>query len=99
MSEGYCIDANNKFIGKFALTELLAAPRQASLEQCLMTDPVMLDHAASVLQAMEVASNFVGETIPIINEETGLMIGVVSEANIFDAYLTTQSQVHDLEHN
>ena len=45
------------------------------------------------------ASNFVGETIPIINEETGLMIGVVSEANIFDAYLTTQSQVHDLEHN
>ena len=99
MSEGYCIDAGNKFIGKFALTELLAAPRQVSLEQCLMTDPVMLDHAASVLQAMEVASNFVGETIPIINEETGLMIGVVSEANIFDAYLTTQSQVHDLEHN
>ncbi len=35
----------------------------------------MLDHAASVLQAMEVASNFVGETIPVINEETGLMIG------------------------
>ena len=99
MSEGYCIDANNKFIGKFALTELLSAPHQASLEQHLMTDPVMLDHAASVLQAMEVASNFVGETIPIINEETGLMVGVVSEANIFDAYLTTQSQVHDLEHN
>ena len=42
MSEGYCIDADNKFIGKFALTELLAVPSQASLEQCLMTDPVML---------------------------------------------------------
>ena len=41
----------------------------------------------------------VGETIPIINEQTGVMVGVVSEANIFDAYLTTQSQVHDLEHN
>ena len=99
MSEGYCIDADNKFIGKFALSELLSAPRQASLEQHLMADPVVLNHAASVLQAMEVASNFVGETIPIIDEETGLMVGVVSEANIFDAYLTTQSQVHDLEHN
>jgi len=99
MSEGYCIDADNKFIGKFALTELLSAPRQASLERHLITDPVMLNHSASILQAMEVASNFVGEAIPIINQETGLMIGVVSEANIFDAYLTTQSQVHDLEHN
>lgn len=98
MSEGYCIDADNKFIGKFALTELLSVPRQASLEQHLMTKPVMLSHDASVLQAMEIASNFVGETIPVVNEENGHMIGVVSEANIFDAYLTTQSQVHNLEH-
>ena len=60
-------------------------PRQASLEQHLMTKPVMLNHDASVLQAMEVASNFVGETIPVVNEENGLMVGVVSEANIFDA--------------
>ena len=44
MSEGYCIDTSKKFIGKFALTELLSAPRQASLEQHLMTDPVMLNH-------------------------------------------------------
>jgi hypothetical protein len=26
------------------------------------------------------------------------MVGVVSEADIFDAYLATQSRVHDLEH-
>ena len=35
MSEGYCIDADNKFIGKFALTELLPVPRQSSLEQTI----------------------------------------------------------------
>ena len=98
MSEGYCIDADNKFIGKFALTELLSSPRQAPLEQHLMTNPVKLNHTASIMQAMEVASNFVGETIPVIEVENGLMVGVVSEANIFDAYLATQSRVHDLEH-
>ena len=92
------IDANNKFIGKFALTELLSVPRQASLEQHLMTKPVVLNHAASVLKAMEIASNFVGETIPVVNEKNGLLVGVVSEANIFDAYLATQSRVHNLEH-
>jgi hypothetical protein len=26
------------------------------------------------------------------------LIGVVSEADIFDVYLATQSRVHDLEH-
>ena len=48
---------------------------------------------------MEVASNFVGETIPVIQQESGQIVGVVSEADIFDAYLTTQSHVRDLEHN
>jgi CIC family chloride channel protein len=68
------------------------------LAQHLVTNPVLLNHDASVLQAMEVASNFVGETIPVIQQENGRMVGVVSEADIFDAYLATQSRVHDLEH-
>ena len=92
------MDDDAKFIGKFALPELLSAPRQAALAQHLVTDPVVLNHDASVLQAMEVASNFVGETIPVIQQENGHMVGVVSEADIFDAYLATQSRVHDLEH-
>ena len=48
---------------------------------------------------MEVASHFVGETIPVINHENGKIVGVVSEGDIFGAYLTTQSRVRDLEHN
>jgi len=99
VSEGYCMDDDEKFIGKFALPELLCAPRQALLAQHLVTDPVVLNHDASVLQAMEVASNFVGETMPVIHRESGQIVGVVSEADIFDAYLATQSRVHDLEHN
>ena len=34
----------------------------------------------------------------VIHLENGLMVGVVSEADIFDAYLATQSRVYDLEH-
>ena len=96
-SEGYCIDADNRFLGKYTLPELLSAPKQAKLSECLVTDPVVLNHDASVLQAMEVASNFVGETIPVIQNENNTIVGVVSEADIFDAYLATQSRVRDLE--
>jgi CIC family chloride channel protein len=98
MSEGYCIDANQQFIGKYALPELLSAPRQSGLAQYLVANPLVLDHDASILQAMEVASNFVGESIPVIQQENGRMVGIVSEADIFSAYLATQSRVHTLEH-
>ena len=41
MSEGYCIGDDAKFIGKFALPELLSTPRQAELAQHLVADPVL----------------------------------------------------------
>jgi CIC family chloride channel protein len=98
-SEGYCIGDDKKFVGKFSLQGLLVAPQRAPLKAHLMTEPVLLNHDASIAQAMEVASHFVGETIPVINHENGKIAGVVSEGDIFGAYLTTQSRVRDLEHN
>jgi CIC family chloride channel protein len=68
------------------------------LGQHLDRDPIKLNHDASIMQAMEVASNFVGETIPVIRDADGYMAGVVSEADIFQGYLATQNRIHDLEH-
>ena len=97
-SEGYCVDTNNKFIGKFSLQQLLVAPPRSEIKSALIKKPVLLRHDSSIIQAMEAASNFVGETIPVINKKRGQIVGVVSEADIFDAYLKTQTKVHDLEH-
>ena len=98
-SEGYCVGKDNTFIGKYTITMLLNAPPKASITKHLMCDPVYLSHDASLLQAMEIASNFVGETIPVVNNENRQLVGVVSEGDIFNAYLVTQSRVHDLEHD
>jgi CBS domain-containing protein len=51
------------------------------------------------MQAIEVASDFVGEAIPVVNRNNNEFIGVVSEADIFQAYLATQTRIHDLEHS
>ena len=99
VSEGYCVVDDKKFIGKFSLQGLLAAPQHEPLKFHLISQPVMLNHDASIAQAMEVASQFVGESIPVIHHESGQIIGVVSEGDIFGAYLATQSRVRDLEHN
>jgi CIC family chloride channel protein len=97
-SEGYCIGNDNDFLGKCTLQQLLLAEQGDKLGAHLMTDPVTLNHDASVMQAIEVASDFVGETIPVVNCNRNEFLGVVSEANIFQAYLATQTRIRDLEH-
>ena len=50
-----------------------------------------------MLEVIEVASGFVGETIPMIEQPSGKMIGVVSEADLFSAYLDIQEHVQGVE--
>jgi CIC family chloride channel protein len=96
--EGYCIGPNNVFQGKISLQTLLTTKKDSKLLDCLDNNPLSINHDASILQAMEVASDFVGETIPVIDHSERRLVGVVSEADIFAAYLATQSKVRDLEH-
>ena len=46
-----------------------------------------------MLAVIEVASDFIGETIPVIEEPSGKMIGAVSEAYLFPAFFDIQEHV------
>ena len=46
---------------------------------------------------MEVASNFVGEIIPIIDTDRKKAIAVITEGAIFQAYLSKQNQTVEME--
>jgi CIC family chloride channel protein len=98
VSEGYSLDEKGRFFGKAVLQTLIGKKPGDRLGQHLDGDPIKLNHDASIMQAMEVASNFVGETIPVIRDTDGYLAGVVSEADIFQGYLATQNRIHDLEH-
>ena len=50
-----------------------------------------------VQQAIEAVSNFIGETIPVIERETGRFLGSINEGDIFKLYLKLQGQTQDLE--
>ena len=51
----------------------------------------------SLLVAIEKASNFVGESIPVINSD-GVLVGVVTEADLFASFLQTQKSITAIEH-
>ena len=59
--------------------------------------PLSIKHDASLQQAIETASGFVGESIPVVDRATGVMQGVVNEADLFKLYLTLQTRITDLE--
>ena len=96
-TEAYILDHENRFEGKVTLQILISAAPDAPVTNLLMDDPIFIKSDASLQQSMEVAVEFVGESIPIIDESTNIMIGVVTEADLFKDYLSLQNKIVDLE--
>ncbi len=98
MTEGYVLEENERvYLGKISLNELIGKDNQASVHDHMMVDPITIKDDASLQQSIEVASNFVGESIPVINRQKGMLVGVITEADLFKEYLSLQNKVVDLE--
>ena len=97
VSEAYVTSSGQNFLGKVSLHKLLNSEGDFFVTSCLIEEPIQIKHDASLQQAIEIASQFVGESIPVINFETGKILGILSEADLFQAYLATQNKIIDLE--
>ena len=98
LTEGYLVSGPEKnFIGKVSVTKLISESPDDLLMLHMIMKPLSIKDDASLLQAIEAASNFVGESIPVINRRTGALIGVITEADLFQKYLSLQTKIADLE--
>jgi CIC family chloride channel protein len=96
-SEGYCVSENGALLGKLSLQELVAKENLKSIQSILERNPVYLTMGSSVETAREIAADFVGESMPVIDPKTKKLIGLISESDIFRAVLKTQKEVNSLE--
>ena len=96
-TEAYILDNDKKFLGKVNLTKILSEDKNGTISDYIDSNPLVIKHDASLMQAIELASSFVGESIPVINLKSQQFMGVVSEADIFKGYLERQNQIRDLE--
>ena len=96
-TEAYLLNDDGTFFGKVTLNDLVRVSGEESVAGYGDTSPQHIKHDDSLQQAIEIASDFIGESIPIIDLEEKRLIGVVSEADIFQGYLNLQSNVVDLE--
>ena len=96
-NEAYLVDEHKIFLGKLHLGKLTQAQNNDLLKGLADKTALSIKSDASLQQAIEAASNFIGETIPVIERETGRFLGSINEGDIFKLYLKLQGQTQDLE--
>jgi CIC family chloride channel protein len=97
-SEAYIEKETGAFYGKVYLSSLVSIKTEDLLSTYVDDKPIFLNSDASLQQAIEVASDFIGEAIPVLDQSDNTLMGVISEGDIFKAYLKLQTQIIDLEH-
>jgi CIC family chloride channel protein len=96
-SELIVVNQSGEFIGKTNSLSLFNKEGSLSSAEVIDKDCVFIDHDASLQSAMEIASNFVGEVIPIVNIDQNKAVAIITEGAIFQAYLSKQNQTVEME--
>ena len=75
-SEAYMTDTSGRFLG--------VLPQGG---QTPTAPPLQFHESTTVLDAMQALRGFIGDGIPVVHSQSGVLIGVVSEASVIEAYL------------
>ena len=96
-SEIVVVDTEQKFYGKVNSLSLLNKTGTLSSSGIVDSSCIVISNKASLQEAMEIASKFVGEIIPIVDINTNKAVAVITEGAIFQAYLSKQDQTVEME--
>ena len=95
-TEAYVISASQRLTGKLSIHQAIEAGNHKVFEFA-DADPILLNVDDSLHEAMHIVSDFVGESVPIIERETRKFLGVITEGDLFKAVIEVQSTVRHQE--
>ena len=96
-SELIVVNQRGEFLGKINSLSLFNKQGPLSSADVIDKDCVFIKHDASLQSAMEIASDFVGEIIPIVQTDQNKAVAIITEGAIFQAYLSKQNQTVEME--
>ena len=92
-TEVYFVNDNGLLLGKTKVNALLQKKNTTLIED---TSPLTLNINLNVSDAIVKVSNFVGESIPVVDND-GKLLGVLNEADLFLQYLKVQDEISLIE--
>ena len=95
-SESYHLDKYGKLMNKFELTYLLTLKSTKKISALPKKKFLIVKTNESILEAIEKCKDFVGESIPIVDENM-ILKGIITESDLFKSFLETSESVHKLE--
>lgn len=95
-TEAYIIKSDGQFLGKISIYEVIEAADN-NINDFVDTRPLTLYSHNSLAEAMITVSQFVGESLPVVNAETGELHGSLAEGELFQAVIDVQNQARGLE--
>ena len=97
VSEGYVLDPKGKLVGKVNLPELLKLKEEEKrLDISNFQNYLSLVNSDTVLDAIDKVKDFVGESIPIVDDK-GKILGIISESDLFNALLMAEKERNEEE--
>ena len=97
-TEGYVLSKDDLLIGKIRLIDIVDKKNQ-QITTFLQDKPIILNSNISLLDSIKKLSNFVGESVPIIDKQSKKLIGIISENDVLAAYLEISDEINHIEKN
>jgi CIC family chloride channel protein len=95
-TEAYVVDDSGVLQGKISLYAAIEAA-DSSIESFMDTKPTILYSHNSLDDAMLKLRQFVGESLPVVDAESGQLQGAITEGALFQAVTEVQNQARTLE--
>jgi len=92
LTEAYICDENRVLMGKISLFHTLKAGSEP-LKNYMDTEPFFLSGTDTLADAMVKVAKFVGESIPIKDIDSGVLLGTVTEGDLFNAVIGVQGEI------
>ncbi|SVE20739.1 uncharacterized protein METZ01_LOCUS473593, partial [marine metagenome] len=88
-TESYILNEDGSFCGKLDLHNLIA--NMEEFETNLDQSPISLNTSNSLTEALEIASDFVGESIPVMDGQ--IFVGAITEGDLFKKVLEIEESL------
>ncbi len=95
-TEAYIVKDDGQFFGKVSIYEVIEAA-DSSINDFVDTRPLALYVDDSLADAMIKVSQFVGESLPVLDTASGELQGSLAEGELFQAVIDVQNQARGLE--
>ena len=92
-TEAYFIDDDGKLVGKTKVNSILSDNSTSIIQE---DSPLYIEKASNISDAIIKISNFVGESVPVVDRNQ-ILKGVVTEADLFLEYLKVQDKISEIE--